>query len=356
MSARPHAARPTHTRALRALAAATVLVAAALSSCASTPAPTSQTPATNGSHAPTTAQTTSTTWPRTIQTDDGELTLDAQPQRIVSTSTTLTGALLAIGAPVLASAATAPNIAGLSDGQGFFSQWSAQAEAAGVAKLYENSSPDIEAALEHDPDLILVAKNSGDSVMDQVGQLRKIAPVLVVDYSGASWEAVTRKVAEATGREAKAEEVIAGFESHLADAKQKISPPAGQTSAFIVFGDGSGAAALTDKAPQVQVMTALGFTMAPIPDEVKGDTSMGADRLDMVNLSLENIQKGLTGTSWVVVSADKLARETVIGNKAFSTAPAVTEGKVWYTPGETFRLDFYSATMLVDSLVESFQK
>ncbi|QIK83676.1 Fe2+-enterobactin ABC transporter substrate-binding protein [Sanguibacter sp. HDW7] len=349
MSARPHAPRPTRARRLRTLVAATALAATVLGGCAAAPA-------TQDATTPGAEQPTSAGWPRTIQTDDGTLTLDAQPQRIVSTSTTLNGSLLAIEAPVVASAATTPNISGLSDAQGFFSQWSAQAKSAGVAKLYENSSPDIEAALEHEPDLILVAKNSGDSVMDQVAQLRTIAPVLVIDYSGASWEAVTRKVAEATGREAKAEEVIASFETHLAEAKAAIKPPEGETSAFIVFGDGSGAAALTDKAPQVQVMTSLGFTMATIPDSVKGDTSMGADRQDMVNLSLENIQKGLTGTSWVVVSADDLARETVAGNKAFSTAPAVSEGKVWYTPGETFRLDYYSATMLVDSLVESFPK
>lgn len=332
-------------RRVSAFATAAVLLAAVLSGCASTAEP----------EAESTAVATEG-WPRTIQTDDGELELDTQPQRIVSTSTTLTGALLAVGAPVVASAATAANIDGLSDDQGFFSQWSDEAKAAGVEKLYENAAPNIEKAAEYEPDLILVSKNSGDSVMDQVDQLRKIAPVLVVDYSGASWEDVTRKVAEATGHEEAADKVIADFEAHLADAKTKITLPEGDTSALIVFGDGSGAAALTEQSPQVQVMTSLGFTMAPIPDSVKGDTSMGADRLDMVNLSMENIQKGLTGANWIVVSADEVARTTIKDNAAFNTAPAVTGGNVWYTPGETFRLDYYSATMLVDSLVESFQK
>ena len=329
-----------------AIAAAAIL-ASALSGCATTPA---------ADASSSSAASASEGWPRTVKTDDGDLKLDAQPQRIVSTSTTLTGALLAIGAPVLASAATAPGIAGLSDDQGFFSQWSAEAKKAGVKKLYENAAPNVEKAAEYDPDLILVAKNSGDSVMDQVSQLRKIAPVLVIDYSGASWEDVTRKVAEATGLEKKADAVIADFESHLAEAKDKITVPAGQTSAFIVFGDGSGAAALTDQSPQVHVMTSLGFTMAAIPDSVKGNTSMGKDRKDMVNLSMENIQKGLTGENWVVVSADDKARATIKDNAAFNTAPAVKDDKVWYTPGETFRLDYYSATMLVDSLVESFPK
>lgn len=308
-----------------------------------------------------TAQSTTTTdtaaqWPRTITTDDGDLTLDAAPTRIVSTSTTLTGSLLSVGAPVVASAATAPGIEGLSDDQGFFSQWSDEAKSAGVEKLYENASPNIEKVAEYEPDLILVSKNSGDSVFDSVDQLRKIAPVLVIDYSGASWQDVTTKVGEATGHEAEAAEVIAGFEAHLNEVKGQIQVPEGDTSAFIVFTDGSGAAALTEHSPQVQVLTELGFTLATIPDEVKGNTEMGADRQDMVNLSVENIQRGLPGENWVVIAADAASQDMIENNKAFNTAPAVVDKKTTYTPGETFRLDYYSATMLVDSLKESFKK
>ena len=38
-------------------------------------------------------------WPRQISADGSQVTLPAKPQRIVSTSVTLTGSLLAIGAP-----------------------------------------------------------------------------------------------------------------------------------------------------------------------------------------------------------------------------------------------------------------
>ncbi|AWT27437.1 Ferrienterobactin-binding periplasmic protein [Corynebacterium provencense] len=295
-------------------------------------------------------------WPRTIDTDDGELTLDAQPKTIVSTSTTLTGSLLAVNAPVVASAATVPNSPDLSDDQGFFNQWSQPAKDAGVEKLYENAAPDVSKAADYDPDLIVVAKNSGDSVMDDVDKLRKIAPVLVIDYSGSSWEDVTRKIGEATGHEEDAEETIQKYEDHLAEVKKDIQVPDGDTSAFIVFGDGSGAAALTDQASQVDVLKSLGFTMAAIPDSMKGDTSMGADRKDIIQLSLENVQNGLTGKNWIVVSADDKAKDMIKNDKAFNTAPAVKEGRVAYTPGETFRLDYYSATMLVDSLHDSFKK
>ncbi len=58
-------------------------------------------------------------WPRTINGAKGSITLQQAPQRIVSTSVTLTGSLLAINAPVIASGATAPN-SRLGDAQGFF--------------------------------------------------------------------------------------------------------------------------------------------------------------------------------------------------------------------------------------------
>lgn len=63
-------------------------------------------------------------WPCTVKTDDRNLTLDSKPKRIISTLTTLTGSLLAIDAPVVASAETVSKSTGLSDDQGFFEQWS----------------------------------------------------------------------------------------------------------------------------------------------------------------------------------------------------------------------------------------
>lgn len=303
-----------------------------------------------------TQSTSESGWPRTIQTDDGELTLEAQPQRIVSTSTTLTGSLLAVDAPVVASAATVPNVPELSDDKGFFSQWSEAAQTAGVEKLYENSSPNLEKVAEYNPDLIVVSKTGGDSVMDSVEQLRKLAPVLVIDYSGKSWQEVTQLVGEATGHETQAQEKIEAFDARLESLKSEIKVPEGTTSAFIVFGDGSGAAALTEQAPQVQILKALGFTMATIPDSVKGDTSMGADRQDIINLSLENIQAGLPGDNWIAVSADDAAKEQIKNDGAFNTSEAVKNGKVFTTPGETFRLDYYSANIMLDSLKSSFGK
>lgn len=74
-------------------------------------------------------------WPRQITDSRGPHTLESQPLRIVSTSVTLTGSLLAIDAPVVASGATTPNNR-VADGQDFTPVERCGERAQAVAPLY----------------------------------------------------------------------------------------------------------------------------------------------------------------------------------------------------------------------------
>ncbi|WP_228393394.1 hypothetical protein [Ornithinicoccus hortensis] len=73
-------------------------------------------------------------WPRTIEHESGTTEIPEEPTVVVSTSITLTGTLLAIDAPVSASAATGTGP--LTDDQGFFAQWADVADERGVEVLY----------------------------------------------------------------------------------------------------------------------------------------------------------------------------------------------------------------------------
>lgn len=106
-------------------------------------------------------------WPRQIRDSRGVHTLDHKPARIVSTSVTLTGSLLAIDAPVVASGATTPNNR-FADDQGFMRQWSDVAKARHVARLYIGE-PNAETVAAQMPDLILISATGGDS---RAGALR----------------------------------------------------------------------------------------------------------------------------------------------------------------------------------------
>lgn len=77
-------------------------------------------------------------WPRQVTDSRGVHTLESKPTRIVSTSVTLTGSLLAIDAPVVASGATTPNNR-VADAQGFMRQWGYRQKTAGFASLYRRA-------------------------------------------------------------------------------------------------------------------------------------------------------------------------------------------------------------------------
>lgn len=341
----------TTNRLWRTLAAATLAGALALGGTACTSDNEGGSSAGN-----TTNNAAEGEWPRTIDTDGGDLTLEAKPERIVSTSVTLTGSLLAVDAPVVASGATGENIEGVTDENGFFVQWSNEAKKNDVKQLWSNSAPEVENIVDYNPDLIVVSRTGGDSAYDQIDEIRKIAPVLVVNYSGSSWQDVTKTIGEATGNEEQAEAAIADFDARVAEVKDKIELPEGTVSPLMVYGDGSGAGALTEVSPQVQLLKDLGFTIAEVPDEVKGSDALEDERKDMVDLSLENIQKGLPGDLWIVVGADEMTMEQLRDNKAFSEARQVKDGDYITTPSDTFRFDYFSALSFLDSIEEQFSK
>ncbi|WP_167149152.1 Fe2+-enterobactin ABC transporter substrate-binding protein [Actinomyces sp. ZJ308] len=297
------------------------------------------------------------TWPVTIKGDDGvDVEITSEPKSIVSTSVTLTGSLLAIDAPVVAST-PAKQKDEKTDDNGFFTQWSKQATDKGVKAIDGTEDNLAQTVAGDNPDLIIVAKTGQDSAVKVVDSLRQLeVPVLVIDYGSHSWQDVTKTLGQATGRQAKADSVIQDYNTKAEKAKSAISVPQGSTSVFTVPGDGTkGANAFTEEAPQVQLLKDLGFTIAAVPDSVKGDQSMG-ERKDIVQLSPENVQAGLTGDNWVVIAANETAKTAVTSNETFSSAAPVTGGKVQYMPPSSFRLDYYSALEMLDAVQKAYPK
>ena len=297
------------------------------------------------------------TWPVTIKGDDGvDVEIKSEPKSIVSTSVTLTGSLLAVDAPVVAST-PAKKKDEKTDDNGFFTQWSKQATDKGVKAIDGTEDNLAQTVAGDNPDLIIVAKTGQDSAVKVVDSLRQLeVPVLVIDYGSHSWQDVTKTLGQATGRQAKADSVVKDYTTKAEKTKSAISVPQGSTSVFTVPGDGTkGANAFTEEAPQVQLLKDLGFTIATVPDDVKGDQSMG-ERKDIVQLSPENVQAGLTGENWVVIAADETAKTAVTSNETFSSAAPVTGGKVQYMPPSSFRLDYYSALEMLDAVQKAYPK
>lgn len=291
-------------------------------------------------------------WPRQVVGDNGStLTLKAQPKRIVSTSVTLTGSLLAIDAPIVASGAGVPN-SRFTDNQGFFTQWGELARKKQVQRLYVGEA-NAEMVAAQAPDLILVSATGNDSALRLVNQLSAIAPVLVVNYDNKSWQQVVTLLGQASGHETQAKQLIQRFATRVAELKPKLQLPPQPVSAFVWNGGGREVNLWTAESAQGKLLQQLGFQLASVPANLAASHSMG-QRKDIVQLSGEKMSDGLAGKSWLMFVADDNTVKQVTADRFLQQSPAVKNKQVYPLGNDNFRLDYYSATDTLNTLEKLF--
>ena len=291
-------------------------------------------------------------WPRQVTDSRGVHTLESKPTRIVSTSVTLTGSLLAIDAPVVASGATTPNNR-VADGQGFLRQWGDIAKQRKVARLYIGE-PSAEAVAAQMPDLILISATGGDSALALYDQLSAIAPTLIINYDDKSWQALLTQLGEITGHEKQAAERIAAFDKQLAQVKQQMTLPPQPVNAMVYTAAAHSANLWTAESAQGKLLHQLGFTLADLPAGLQTSTSQGK-RHDIIQLGGENLATGLNGEGLFVFAGDEKDVAAIYANPLLAHLPSVKNKRLWALGTETFRLDYYSAMLVLQRLNAMFK-
>ncbi|PAO18519.1 Fe2+-enterobactin ABC transporter substrate-binding protein [Enterobacter roggenkampii] len=291
-------------------------------------------------------------WPRQVTDSRGVHTLEHKPTRIVSTSVTLTGSLLAIDAPVVASGATTPNNR-VADGQGFLRQWGDIAKQRKVARLYIGE-PSAEAVAAQMPDLILISATGGDSALALYDQLSAIAPTLIINYDDKSWQALLTQLGAITGHEKQAAERIAAFDKQLAQVKQKMTLPPQPVNAIVYTAAAHSANLWTAESAQGKLLHQLGFMLADLPAGLQTSTSQGK-RHDIIQLGGENLATGLNGEGLFVFAGDEKDVAAIYANPLLAHLPSVKNKRVWALGTETFRLDYYSAMLVLQRLNAMFK-
>ncbi|MBT9372941.1 Fe2+-enterobactin ABC transporter substrate-binding protein [Rhizobium sp. CSW-27] len=284
-------------------------------------------------------------WPRTVRHEAGELTLPAKPKRILSTSPSVTGILLAMQAPLLASAATTPSP--LTDNKGFFTQWAKVADERGVKVLYPNLSFDIEAIIAWEPDLVIGSATGADSIVQYLPELQAQGiPTLVVNYSNRSWQELATQLGVATGREQEAAEAINRFDTHLREVAKTIrSIP--EPVSIVGYGISGSYSIGKAQSPQGQVLAALGLTVADLPEALRSQVSRSSDA-DFI--SRENLSAAIAGTHVFLLRATDSDIAAFLADPLLANLPAVKKKQV-YTLGPTsFRIDYYSGLQMVDAV------
>ncbi|UQV54404.1 Fe2+-enterobactin ABC transporter substrate-binding protein [Corynebacterium pseudodiphtheriticum] len=306
-----------------------------------------------------------TSWPRTVDSlvvNNGEVTGDTeeveiteQPKNIVSTSVTLTGSLLAMDAPIKATGGAAAG--GLADEQGFFLQWADEAIEQGVESLY-NLEVDVEAIAAQDPDMIVVSASGQDSAVAEYDKLSAIGvPVVVVDYSDQGWDEIMSLLAEATGHEKDAAEAMQKYEDRLEEVTKAIELPEQPTNFVMPLPGDRGLNFWSAESAQGQLLEDIGFEVAVPDDEIVDTAGPRGARKDVKTVVPENAPKAITGETVLTMSTtggDPV--ESLKNNPLLANNPAIANDAIYLLSPELFRLDFYSAMMMLDELEKHFAK
>lgn len=341
-------------RRVAVLATFAVLVAACGASSTTTTTTTPD-PATTTPETPPTTTTSipeETGFPRTITHAGGDTVIEAKPVRVVSTSITITGTLLAIGAPVTHSAATTPGP--LTDEAGFFIQWADVADQRGVEVLYPNLEFDLEAVIAAEPDLIVVSTSGQDSAAEHYDALTAIAPTVIYNYGNQSWEDLAREISEALGLESEADATIAEFDSYLAGVAAELALPDDNTASGVVFNGAQNDSAVAKVGnAQASIFTALGFEVIPAPDEL--DTSPTA-RQDFAFVSLENLSLAIEGSTVFLINGTEQTAADFSSTSVLANLEAVVNDRVFPLGPTSFRIDYFSARDVVEAIRSVFAR
>lgn len=290
-------------------------------------------------------------WPRTVEHELGETLIETKPERIANTALSITGTLLAMDAPVVATAATNPNPQ--TNDKGFFNQWAEDADAAGVEVLYPGLQFDMESLIAQDPDLVILAVAGNDSVADEYEQISAHFPTIAVDYSKQSWQDLAADLGEALGLEDAAEEAVEEFDAYIANAASQIKAPEGGASIVSYNGPGESQGIAKSGGSHGQLLGDLGIEIIDGPEEL--DTS-AQSREDFIFVTYENLSRAVNGDAVFLLSGTEAKAKEFTADSTLTNLTAVDNDAVYGLGPSSFRIDPYSGRLIADTIVDVLGK
>lgn len=284
-------------------------------------------------------------WPRTFINPDGsKVTIQQPPKRILSTSVSVTGTLLSIDAPVIATATDSNHR--------FFGQWAEVAEQRGVKKLWPIAEVDLEAAYSVRPDLIVVTTGGRDSAAQHVSLLSKIAPTILVDYASQSWQNLAIQLGDATGLEQQAKQRIVAFDQAVAKVKSQLILPKGKVNLIGYNGPGLVNPVATPTGSHGSLLSALGFDV----EEPNLAWHGAIDKPDdFVKSEYERLTELKAETTFLLrVDDDGVRRFTE--DKVLASMPSIKLKQVYGLGKNSFRIDYFSSKQIMNDMLKRFGK
>lgn len=335
---------PSIRRSLTAIAAAGTLLA--LASCSTT------VPSTANDSSP--ASDTSAT--RIVATDNGDVTIPADAQRVVVLNSNLAGYFYSLDITV---AATLPEVPGPGGGK-YPDAWSEEAtEDKTVILPWGEDGFDFEAILSQKPDVIVAGGQGYSAVQaaDAYERLNAIAPTVIVSKNLLTWQEQLGFIAKDIFDDADGEkELLAAYDSKIAKVKAAIALPPTPVNYLVSTTDGT-PFSLPETSALPQTMAELGFTPSPVIADNPEFKAFGSG--DSFELSTEQVSQVFTAPTVFVFgfyANDGVDIASLEANPAYAGLPAFAKKSVYQLPTWAYRADYIRTMDLLDYINDQFTK
>lgn len=291
---------------------------------------------------------------RVVPTIKGDVTIPADPERVVVLNYALAGYLYDLDVPVVATTTEATDEKGE-----FAEQWADDAKEQGTVFLpWSVDGFDMEAILEQEPDLI-VAGGIGfpfKHATTAYDELSKIAPTVIVGDDLTEWQSQYEFIADKVFGEPEVyQEAVDDYAERIDEVKNNITVPDGESVFLSMLADGRAFVLIEDRGLPKE-FAKVGFRPAPLFATGKYEpyTKDG----DSFELSTEQVGQVLTQPTLFAAgfNADVTSVEQMRKQPIWAALPSFQKNQAYDLPYWTQRSDFDEAMATLDIIEKTFRK
>ncbi|MFI7275171.1 ABC transporter substrate-binding protein [Streptomyces sp. NPDC049879] len=302
---------------------------------------------------PATAGSPGTADSRVVTTDQGEVTVPGDPQRVVVLNYALTGYLYDLGVPVVAT------VAEDTEHDGEFSEfWGDAPEEQGTGFLpWSMDGFDHEAILGAEPDLIVAGGVGLPAVLaaEEYDRLSRIAPTVLVGDGLTTWQDQFSFLAEDVfDRPEVYEDSLAAYDARVAEVRDAITLPPTPVATLTITADRTPYLLFEDMGLS-QTLAELGLEPAPLVAEHGLPPYKPGG--DMAELSTEQVGQLLPDVPTVFVTgfnADTADVASLADEPVYAALPAFEEQHAYDLPYWAVRGDYDESLALLDIVEQQF--
>ncbi|QNG18772.1 ABC transporter substrate-binding protein [Rhodococcus triatomae] len=287
---------------------------------------------------------------RVVSTAKGDVTIPAEPARIVALSSAITGYLYTLDAPVVA---TDTRSLGAEMVDGFPSQWAEKATAQGTTPLPGGDELNLEAIVEARPDLIIGGGQGFTSALaDQAyDQLTKIAPTVLISPEITDWREQLTQVADAAGESDRVDGLIAAYDAKVEEVRESIEVP-GTPVAYLLSLPSNEPTLIPQTAALPQTLAAVGLVPDDVTTKANDPDLYGTG--DSFILSRELLSSTADAPVVFVIRLTGRTLDELAADPLYASLPAFADGNVYELPPTSYRSDYQGVMTTLDEVQRLF--